>query len=775
KKLEDTAKEATEAQQEGVKKVVRAYKDAGKDKEKIAKSTTDTEIKESDRAVKKLKYNIEDVLVETKDANKQKEKEDRKYYQELARQADKSLDRYRENLLQQLKWFVENHEKQLKAEEDYAEEMLKLEEERLEELKREQQRYTDEAKQIYHGLEDALRAMSDETYEQKLASLDEEYSKKKAHLEALAQMDQNYADGVALLDQWYYGERAKLRQEEIAEHGSFIDRLVADWQRYSSEAGDFNAVAYNHFSSFISSASSAWTDSFYNLLTGNFDDLGDLFKDLLDNMLDEFLRTITRMATEAAAMQIVDWVSAIWASEGIWNVRGSDRGIPVIAHPGEMIIPKEVADAIRERIGGGGDRDSRAFNALRSAINDLPDRGLQGFLQGSARAWGMIGLRGLNLTLDRTITPAQFLGGWLGSRSILSSAFMGGIPGALDASLGFGPAARVGRGLAGALAVALGLPAGALAPALAFGIAGSFLGDAVADFLNIRQDEELRDYFESAYGYIKGRQLYATVQYFKRHIELPRLEDIGLTRRVKAMFAQGYLEKALREVPALADLGGGGQPGALTKGGLYGPGGWGIGAGIRGGGWMDVGIGGPGGGGPAPGGRGHEAEGGWGSGPGYQAGISYIGRTGTATVHTGEMILDRASATALRRYGIRLSVTGFADAVAEFKKAVAGMQTIIEQGGDFKDVRYGPVTGNVEIGDYWRRSRAGELYGWQQAYVGWQMGHFPVGAERRRLMQEAQNVNVHVYLDGQQISTSVVKEITKNPELTMAMNGSYGG
>jgi len=213
---------------------------------------------------------------------------------------------------------------------------------------------------------------------------------------------------------------------------------------------------------------------------------------------------VARMATEAAIGTAVNWMTAIFAAKGIWNVASDEQ--PVIAHKGEMVVPANIAKKIRSNTEGS--EYGTEFNAFSGAVNNLPSRTKTGFMQGTTDMYSRIGAVGAVATLNKSITPTQYALGMVNPTALVTSGLLGGVTGAVGAHFGIdGAPSKVGQGLGLLGYAALGSPLGPVGMALAM-VGGMGLVDAVMDLMNVRDNEALFDLAEDLgtgiFGKYKG-------------------------------------------------------------------------------------------------------------------------------------------------------------------------------------------------------------------------------------------------------------------------------
>jgi len=363
--------------------------------------------------------------------------------------------------------------------------------------------YARESTKIYERLFDDVQKLDLGDYKYKARLLDQRYKNYKEHLTALAKQDSKYAGGVQLLDKWLAGEKEKLHNDWAKKHGTVLDRLEVRWKDYQKEAIDTNKIAYDAISAGAENLHGQISDNLFKALTGDMDKLRWDWDALWKSMARSVTDAVAKMAVEAAIGTAVNWMTAIFAAKGIWDVDKDEQ--PVIAHKGEMIIPAKIADKIRGGISGSSYGSD--FSGLSAKADDIGGRVKQGFMEGTVGTYGKIGAVGAVAALNKTISARQFVSGMIDPNTIAMSAFMGGVPRAAVNAMGlegkwsdigqfFGMAGMMATGAPGILAAMVGKPLGA------------FMCDAIGDALDARSFEKVRDAFEAEMGWFEGRRAF---------------------------------------------------------------------------------------------------------------------------------------------------------------------------------------------------------------------------------------------------------------------------
>ncbi len=372
------------------------------------------------------------------------------------------------------------------------EEFFKDEKKRVEDLAKEKEKLAkDEIKlaadrlRTYHDLYKDLAGYEESYYESsKMIILNQEKDYRKLLIDKNTSA-QEAAKIEILLAQRTAEELRKLDEERILRSNDFFGGMKVQMDRNSREMITWGQVGADVFKKFTDDAQKQLSDNLFNVLTGQFDKLGADWNSLWEGMLRTITDKLAKMAIEAATAEIFDllgpawdWAGSLFAAEGIWKIpEGRSReGVPVIAHPGEMIIPADIAEQIREA--GGG-----SFQDLVDKMEGTPgakSAALEAAMKGMAQSYKNIATIGGVMTATGKISPNQYLTGLLSPQAALSAVIGGAIPAMAQQIFGFDPASKWGFTALTTAAKMAGLSTLWGAP---IGIAGMFLADKVIGFL----------------------------------------------------------------------------------------------------------------------------------------------------------------------------------------------------------------------------------------------------------------------------------------------------
>lgn len=242
-----------------------------------------------------------------------------------------------------------------KAAKDAAKAAAKLEKDRLKAIKD----YAKESTKIYERLYDDVQKLDLGDYKYSLALLDKRYENYKDHLESLAKQDDKYADGVLLLDKWLGAEKQKIWDDWARDHGTVLDRMELRWREYQEEAIDANMIAYDAISAGAEELEQQLSDNFFNVLTGNMDqvkfDWEDMWESMVRSTTDHMASIVTESAMNAVSGVVatgMDWLGDAlgWWAAGSWDIKKEQLAV---LHPGEMVLPADMAEKVRASAGQG--------------------------------------------------------------------------------------------------------------------------------------------------------------------------------------------------------------------------------------------------------------------------------------------------------------------------------------------------------------------------------------------------------------------------------------
>ncbi len=453
------------------------------------------------------------VLVDIKKATEDAEKAAKK----AADEADKAYAKAFSEVTRQIKVEDEYYEQQIKNTIEIEKVEKKAAEEREKEIdgwvKREIEAYSQVDKENEKFIEDEIKREKDLKKEQVKFAADRlvvvrkmtedigkftknEYDLKKYLLDEQYRDYERFVKDKNLLDRWYDIRLIQLEEERALRSNDFFAGMKVQMDQNSREQVAWGQVGADVFTKFTQDAQKQLSDNLFNVLTGKFDELGVNWNALWEGMLRTLTDKLAQMAIEAAAAQVwkllapavgsgIDWLGSIFAAKGIWDVKGAAGGIPVIAHPGEMIVPADLASQIREAGGGGAQ-----FDTLQSLMEGMKGTqganipGLNAFLEGTLQQHGKLAAIGTLMTATGKISIDQLMQGLFSPQAMVSSMIMGGLPAAMSEIFGLdkvGDETKLGKtSKAFSRAMTVGTLLGGPLAGIMSGLAAQFLSKPIA-------------------------------------------------------------------------------------------------------------------------------------------------------------------------------------------------------------------------------------------------------------------------------------------------------
>lgn len=276
--------------------------------------------------------------------------------------------------------------------------------------------------------------------------------------------------------------------DQLSEFDKFFwaikDKLIDnadDWKDWSKHLEGFTRSLGMNLRTSLS-------DTFFSLIKGDLDDLSKIWESFADSLL--------RSVTDVIADMAISWgakaITALLLAEGAWEIRQDNT--PAVLHEGEMVIPQEQADTLRE--------NWQSMESMNVGFDEIANT-MGGFSLAEQQATTGAFLRGTGADMLYGMTKLGLSGGYYGmgwqdmlnmSPALLMSApLTGGLSEILNIS-GYGSrTAGFGNKAGSILGGLFGGPAGAIAGGLLGQVAGEYIGD----LLNVRDMEELRDNLEN--------------------------------------------------------------------------------------------------------------------------------------------------------------------------------------------------------------------------------------------------------------------------------------
>lgn len=291
---------------------------------------------------------------------------------------------------------------------------------------------------------------------------------------------------------------------------NFFDGVKAgfiDIQKSTSTWGEFG---YNIVKTFADKSKAALSDILFDAIKG---DLGDLstywdtvWKSMTRTASDQLSNFLVSGVTDALSGEgsIIDSVIGAGASllddiiglipglaVGAWDTSALDSldkegGKLALFHPGEMVVPENIAKQMRNVYGGWGD-----LAATTAALSGQNSAMLMDAFGASAAKYGSASLNAVINGYNIGDVLGAYLPGLIGSSMTNMGLW------AVGSSSNWG---KAGAGFGAALGN-LAAPGSFLA-SLFGGVGFGMIGNAIGDVIDARNSEWMWDYYESAFGHL---------------------------------------------------------------------------------------------------------------------------------------------------------------------------------------------------------------------------------------------------------------------------------
>lgn len=298
-------------------------------------------------------------------------------------------------------------------------------------------------------------------------------------------------------------------RQMILESDNFFNGMRLGYNDLLENQYTWGRMGYDIVDDFVTASSNRMGEGFFNVLKGDYDSLNDAWDDLWDDMLRTVVDHVARIVAEWATVQAIQGADMLI---GMFTGPGYDTGAYDITedhiamvHAGEMIIPADVADDVRSLT--NGQAQINPIGGWDGGSNDAGVPIVQAAASSLAGQYTRAGVVGSALMAQGSIDGSQFTDAMTSMDFFGGSMIGGAFPSMVRNALGLtGTWARTGSQL-----MSLAASWGGFAPiAGVFGVGGAALADATGDFLNMREHEAVRDYFEDMYGWTGGRREYSS-------------------------------------------------------------------------------------------------------------------------------------------------------------------------------------------------------------------------------------------------------------------------
>jgi hypothetical protein len=202
-----------------------------------------------------------------------------------------------------------------------------------------------------------------------------------------------------------------------------------------------------------------------------------------------------------------------WWDTGAWEVK---KDHVAVVHAGEMIVPADVAQLVRD--GSKNPREGMSGAQISELAQVSPSGGhewsaadkklLASFTKGTLGTYAPYAGQGISLFAKGAIDGNALVSGLLNPAAITQSVLVGGVPTAFNELMGMRTSQWGTKGQT-ALSFLGGSFFGPVGAMLG-GLMGGTAGMAVGDLLNARVNETYRDALEDALGFFGGLKAYAS-------------------------------------------------------------------------------------------------------------------------------------------------------------------------------------------------------------------------------------------------------------------------
>lgn len=381
----------------------------------------------------------------------------------------------------------------------------------------------------------------------------EDLDDQREHLRAVYDNAAQHVEDLDALGRWYDAEMAELQRQELERRRDAATTWEDYWRAHLAIVnGEYKTAAQQRLEEwertaeamievqeeFEGAVKDGLSSSLVAAAKGEFEKMEDIWSDVLDRMLEKAADFAVDAAWEFAGLSGsggggggADWWNYLGIyHQGAWSI-GEDEH-PAILQQGEMVIPAGPAEQIRQGLNDSG-FGSDAYGDLADMVsqvavggNMLTDEQMEGVLTAAAYNTVETALkRGYNIfqgASQYVDTPEAMRHAVVGALAVTPGTFIRNVlTGSLTEAfgldnelvdLGFLGGLSANNVVSALLAVAsaAGLTAGGplgvlLSPLLGAGVT------LLADALNVRSNEAVRDELEERYGWWEGQRRYQQV------------------------------------------------------------------------------------------------------------------------------------------------------------------------------------------------------------------------------------------------------------------------
>ncbi len=216
----------------------------------------------------------------------------------------------------------------------------------------------------------------------------------------------------ALAAEWLAKKEKDLLRERDLAYGNFFDGIRVGFEDIQRAEKSWASQSHKIVLDMASTSRKTLSDSLFDAVTGDLKTFADYWESIWKSLARSTTDIIADMAVSAGSSLVKDLLGSagsaignwagdaidwLFAAQGIWKAgAGAGGEVPVIAHEGEMIIPKTQADYLRATYGdfagmmGGADIYGGTTGAGITAREGLDTGGMVGSF-GTKAAGGFLG------------------------------------------------------------------------------------------------------------------------------------------------------------------------------------------------------------------------------------------------------------------------------------------------------------------------------------------------------------------------------------------------
>lgn len=341
----------------------------------------------------------------------------------------------------------------------------------------------------------------------------ENYQYQRDLLDAQAEKYRQMGVSNELVERWYTERHRQLKEQQTLDSDNFFAGVRIGLQRNQEETQTWAQRGLEITQFATKGMRKAFSDSLFAALKGDIDDISQVWSGFMDSMLHKLTDTVAEMAINWGISAVGGFISGWWDT-GAWEVK---KDHVAVVHAGEMIVPADVAQLVRDgsknpREGMSGAQISELAQVSPSGGHEwsaADKRMLASFARGTLGNYAPIAAQGISLFSRGAIDGGTLISGLLNPAAIAQSAFVGGVPTAVNEMLGMRTSAwgTMGQKAASFLGGSFMGPLGAMLG----GLMGGTVGMKMGDILNLRGNERYRDMLEDTLkSFRKGVKAYAS-------------------------------------------------------------------------------------------------------------------------------------------------------------------------------------------------------------------------------------------------------------------------